>query len=567
MNFVHLCDMLQRPLIQPRFKKVLFAILMVILLVAATIWYIGQRWDRQIQQQLRSYIQDMSDSLYTLRYAHLRLNPVTGSLTLDKVSLVRNPDVYQRLRQQQKAPKLVYSFTADKVELRYFKVIRYFMRKELRASALILNNPIILLEYNGRSKDTSVPKSAYQDISTKIKSLYLGTLILENTNVQYTAVNKDSGVVMTHLDHLHVHVNDFLIDSAALEDPSRFLYARNYMFELEAYRYRTPDSLYWLHVKNVQYNAGEQTLRIGQFAVAPRYPIAQFDARAKTQQDRFEVQLNDIELSQLQPRLLLERQIVWANKLTINSGALDIYRNRMLPMPPGNKLGQFPNQLFQKLPIPIYIDTLIGKKTDILYTELNPKSEEAGKISIKRVHGTFRNVTNIDSMIARKGHITADLNAVLMNSGKLIAHFDFSMRDTIGTFKVSGQIRNMEGRELNPVLKPLGMMEIKSCYINDLSFNLSGNERSASGEVKFLYRDLKINILRKKYGTHEYKKKGLMSLFANVLVIKDSNPINGEARIAHPQYTRDIQKSFFNLIWKTLFTGIKETALGKNAFI
>lgn len=534
-------------------------------MVLGAAWYIGQRWNKQIQWQLKAYIQEMSDSLYTLRYSDLNLNPVTGSLTLEKVSLVRDPDVYKRLQNEQRAPRLIYSFTADRVSLSYFRVWRYFMKKELNAGSLVLTNPVILLEQNMRNKDTTAPKNAYQNISSKIKSLYLGTLLLNNTNLKYTLVKKDSGLVMTHLEDLRIQVKDFLIDSMALQDPSRFLYARNYEFGLKEYRYRTPDSLYWMHVKAVEYSAEEQTLRIGQFAVEPRYPRAEFDRRSKTQRDRFDVKLNDIELARLEPRMLLENQIIWASKLTINNGALDIYHNRKLPEPPGNKLGQFPNQLFKKLVVPIYIDSLVGKKTDLIYTEINPKSDEAGRLSIKQVHGLFRNVTNIDSMIAKNSHITADLNAILMNSGKLKAHFDFSMKDTTGAFGVSGQVKSMDGKDLNPVLKPLGMVEVKSCKIEDLSFSMTGNERRATGQVKFIYSDLKVNILKKEEGTHEFKKKGLMSFFANVLIIKDSNPAGGETRLAHPHYERDIKKSFFNLVWKTLFTGIKETALGENS--
>ena len=545
--------------------KILLSFVILIVLILGAAWFIGQRWNRQIQWQLRSYVQDMSDSLYTLRYVDMTLNPITGSLSLEKVSLIRNPDVYKRLQEEQKAPKLIYSFTADRISLSYFRVWRYFMKKELSAGSLIFQNPIVLMEYNTMNKDTTAPKNAYQNISAKIKSLYLGELRFDHTNLKYTVIKPDSGLVMTHLEDMRIQVKDFLIDSVALEDPTRFLYARNYEFGLKEYRYRTPDSLYWMHVKDVVYSAGEQTLRIGQFAVEPRYGRAAFDVKAKTQRDRFDVKLNNIELAQLQPRLLLEHQVIWANKLTISSGELDIYHNRKLPDGPGNKLGGYPNQLFKRLAVPIYIDTLIGKKTELTYTEISPKSDEAGRLSFKHIHGTFRNVTNIDSMVAQNAHITADINAILMNSGKLAAHFDFSMRDSSGAFRVSGQLKDMDGRELNPVLKPLGMVEIKSCQIQDLTFGMSGNERRASGQVKFLYSNLKVNILKKKDGSHEFKKKGLMSFLANALVIKDANPDGGETRLAHPKYERDITKSFFNLVWKTLFTGIKETALGPNS--
>jgi hypothetical protein len=55
------------------------------------------------------------------------------------------------------------------------------------------------------------------------------------------------------------------------------------------------------------------------------------------------------------------------------------------------------------------------------------------------------------------------------------------------------------------------------------------------------------------------KKKNLMSLLTNAM-IKDANPSNGVVRNGEINYQRDIYKSFFNLLWKSVFSGIKKTA-------
>lgn len=546
-------------------KRIFLGLGILVVLALLTGAYLGRHWKRQIRLQLRTYVQAMSDSLYSLQYSDLHMNPLTGSLALDKVSLVRDSAVYKKLQTEHRAPHFLYTASADRIELNYFKVWRYFQRKELRAGELVLRNPSVVLEMNSLNIDTTKPRNAYQNISSKIHAISIGSLRLDNINLKYTYIKKDSGLIITQLQNLRVAVKNFLIDSLSLNDPTRFLYARNYEFDLKDYRYRTPDSLYWMHVRDVHYSAEEETLQIGQFQVEPRYNKQAFDQKAKTQRDRFDVNLNQITLSRLQPRLLLEHQILWAQRLDIGSADLDIYHNRSLPVAPGNKLGGFPNQLLLKLALPIYIDTLTGQRTEIAYTEVNPKSNEAGRLNFRQVNGTFRNLTNIDSLIKRDSHLRIDLDAILMNSGQMKAHFDFNLGDTTGRFAVSGQVRNMDGRELNPVLKPLAMVEVKSCRIQELSFNMSGNEKAASGDVKFLYTDLRATILSKEEGTHDYKRKGLLSFLANVLVIKNSNPMNNETRIAHPHYVRDIQKSFFNLVWKTMFTGIKETALGKNS--
>jgi hypothetical protein len=55
------------------------------------------------------------------------------------------------------------------------------------------------------------------------------------------------------------------------------------------------------------------------------------------------------------------------------------------------------------------------------------------------------------------------------------------------------------------------------------------------------------------------EKKKLASFISNI-ILKDANPgKNKEVRVAHPVFERDPVKSFWNLIWFTLFTGVKET--------
>jgi len=73
-----------------------------------------------------------------------------------------------------------------------------------------------------------------------------------------------------------------------------------------------------------------------------------------------------------------------------------------------------------------------------------------------------------------------------------------------------------------------------------------------------LYNDLKLHLL-KRDSAEQYKKKELASFLANVS-IKDQNPgKNNEVRVASVEYDRDIYRSFFNLLWKSLFAGIRQT--------
>ncbi|WP_145710509.1 AsmA family protein [Chitinophaga japonensis] len=542
-------------------KRTLIIIGMLALIMAGVALYLSQRWSNTLRSQLKEYVTEMSDSLYTLRYDGVHLNILSGSLTLDSVSLVRDTAVYQRLQATRKAPTLLYAFSADRVALRYFKVWRYFFRKEVSAGTLVLQNPSIVLEQNTRNVDTSKHRSAYEHLSSRIRSLHIGTLLLDSSNLKYTYIKKDSGLVVRQLHNLSIHVKDLLIDSVAMEDPSRFLYARNYQLYLRDYRYRTPDSLYWMIVRDVSYDAAERSLRVGQFSAEPRYSPADFDKKVKVQRDRFDVELNTIVVNELQPDSLLQKQQIRARKVDIGSGTFNIYHNRSLPMSGEVKTGQYPHQLLQKLALPVMVDSLIGNRVDISYTEINPKSQEAGTLHFKQVHGVFRNITNMKAMIAKNSHCIADMDGVFMKSGKLQARFDFFLDHPRGGFAVSGQLKDMDGRELTPITRPLGLVDIRSANIKEVSFHMQGDEKDASGEVKMIYDNLRISILKKDNDSREIKRKGLLSLFANAIAINNSNPRDGKLHVAHPHFTRDPRKSFFNLVWKTLFTGVKEIAI------
>ena len=52
----------------------------------------------------------------------------------------------------------------------------------------------------------------------------------------------------------------------------------------------------------------------------------------------------------------------------------------------------------------------------------------------------------------------------------------------------------------------------------------------------------------------------MMSALANTLV---KNENTNSANSKQVNYERDTTRSFFNLVWKTIYTGVKNTALGK----
>lgn len=540
-------------------KIILTAGAILILVVLGVGWYLNVHWKSLLDKELRRYVAESSDSLYTLAYGKIDLNLLTGSLAIQNVALIPDSSVYQRLALEQRAPAVLYNASMSRLTISRMRLWRYFLDRRVDAGTLIVSDPEITITEDRRNADTSRQRSFYEAVSKNIRSFNIGRISLQQTRLIYTQIGEDSARQMTRLNDLDVEIRGLEIDSISQHDPTRFLYARNFDINLDKWEYRTPDSLYWLRVNKISYHAIERALDIGEIRLDPRYNRADFDKKIQYQQDRYELAFRNIRLEGL-PRMHLLQKKVMIGKASIDGGYFHAYRNRAIPMPPGDKFGQFPHQLLDKLELPVRIDTLTAAGIDLSYAERSPDNGEVGQIQIQRAGGTFLNITNIDSLVKQNGHCTASLHAILMQSGKLKARFDFRLGAKDGAFSVSGQLNDMDGKEFNKASKALGLVEIRSARIQQLDFDLHGNERSAAGVVKMRYSNLRIAMLKDEREGKGTGRKGLVSLLANIMAIHNQNPSPGEQlRVAKPRYTRHPKKSFFNLIWKTIFTGVKQT--------
>ena len=91
--------------------------------------------------------------------------------------------------------------------------------------------------------------------------------------------------------------------------------------------------------------------------------------------------------------------------------------------------------------------------------------------------------------------------------------------------------------------------------VKSLSFDMTGDDYKAGGQTTLVYDDLKMELLKKDSG--ELVKKGFMSFIANALM-KNSNAGKEKVKPVTMTFTRDTTKSFFNLVWKTIFEGDKK---------
>jgi hypothetical protein len=320
---------------------------------------------------------------------------------------------------------------------------------------------------------------------------------------------------------------------------------------------KSKDGFYSFNAGNITLNSLQRELSIHSFDIVPFAGERQFVNKFNHQIDRYDVHLQGISLKNIVMNDLLDNKLT-ASNLVVENTVAKIYHDLHKPLPQKSKVGNYPSQLLQKIDLPINISTASLKKAYIEYKENETVSDSVGVVSFTNSNLNITNITNVSAAIQKNNLLNISFESDILNAIPISGNFKFLLSSNHGDFFTNGHTGAFDASILNKVSIPMALININSGKINSIDFNFKGNDTTASGNFVMKYEDLKVDVLKRDKNTKEMKKRGFASLAAN-LTVKNSNPASSGLRKATPQFERNIYKSFFNLVWKTIFTGMNQT--------
>ncbi len=359
------------------------------------------------------------------------------------------------------------------------------------------------------------------------------------------------------LGNISIKINEVKADEIMQLQEHPIDYTKEAEISCEKISLYSKDGFYNYVVNNATLNSLQKQLDIGSVAVKPLLGEKAFANKAHFQKDRYDLLLKGIALKNIDMKNLLDKKI-FASNLTVANTSVKIYRDLTKPLGSKSRVGNYPPQMLKRFDVPVNISSAFLPNVFIQYTEHEKISDSSGVVNFENSNLHIANITNIDSAIHKNNITTVSFNSSLLGEIPVKGQFIFYLTGNGGNFAVNGHISGFDALSLNKVAVPMALMRLNTGTITGIDFNFRGNDSSAKGDFVMKYDNLKVDVLKIDKGSKEIKKKGLTSLLANVIV-KNSNPDNGNLREKDPVYHRDIHKSFFNLVWKTIFTGMKET--------
>ncbi len=318
----------------------------------------------------------------------------------------------------------------------------------------------------------------------------------------------------------------------------------------------TKDKLYKIDIDNIQLDNKKGNGRIGNISVKHILSTDEMVRQNIHQKDIFDLEFTKIEMQGIDFKELISNNKLEVNMMTLQP-VLKIYNDRTLPPDTSSKVGKYPQQLIQDVETPLYIKKINIKNGLIAYTERSKLSALPGTVSFTNVNAAIDNVTNISERIQSNATCKLTIQALFQGTAKLSTEWKLPLAKTNAEFSIRGAVGSFHAAALNNLIEPLALVSIKKGEVNGVTFNITGDDHNAKGNSVVLYSDLKMELL-KKTNTDEIKTRNVVSFIANMFV-KNDNPQKGTTRKGPIDQHRDIQRSFFNLLWKSIFNGINKT--------
>jgi hypothetical protein len=540
---------------------ILAGILLTVLTAGLLIWR-NYKY-KLVNKKLDKLVTGKSQGLYQLNYQHLILDEALGNISVEDVELLPDSLVYQTLADQKTAPETLFYIRIPKLLISGVKTPKALLNKEISAHIIRIQNAGIEIRMGkGKGGNQSYFKNIlaseqYRQLLGKLKSIRADSIVLENASL--TLVDKESKQVRCKATGLSIRFAGIAIDSVVQNDSSRMLFSNDQAIHCDHLEWPAKNKLYDFKITGIDYDSQTGNLHTDQIRIIPTLSETAFAKANKYAIDRLNISIGSLDIFHLNRQALLRQQIV-SDTILLSNASFHIFRDKSNPHDSVDRTHNYPQETIMQFSLPVYVKKIIIRDGFIEYKEKNDISDSSGRVSFFHVQAVLGNVTNIQDSIKKDHQMRLHFTASFLNESPFVADIRMQLNNRAGNFQLDAKLGKINAVALNQLLKPMALAELEKVNISSLQYHLDATNTKGRGMLILKYDDLKIKLLKKDDDNNKYKTRLLPTLAAGI-VVKKSNPQNGNMRIGHVDFTRDIHRSIFNFMWKSLFAGIKQVAL------
>lgn len=543
-----------------KFKKLLkYASFFLLLVFIVLLLFANRLVEPVLRSRMHTLIIDGSDSLYKYKLGKLNTNFFGGNLEVENLQIRVDSSRYFKMLIDNSLPSLTMQLDLQKGAIKGLGVFSLIFGKQIKVSEIFSKEANIQLSRHVNKENSGHSKTIplWKLIQPNITSISIDKINLDGVKLLYKHADTSASVKL-QFDRCEAMFENIKIDSASSNDAERIGFARDLTMRFYDLKFRTPDSTYKMKAELINYSSLNNVFEIKDFKLQPTLEGDDFFKYASLQKTRYVIEFAKMRFTNFLLDRFIHENIISADSVFIDTPELNIDSDKTLPPDMESKIGKYPHQkLLQASPLVMIkgMKILHGK---VNFTEKAEKTGKTGRLTISEMNTAFSNITNNSSWIKNNPRCEAIVTAKMFETSPIKASFVFDLNSTEGVFDVKGEVHNVTALQLNKVAVPLANIHFTSININALQFQMHGDDFSTLGKVKMRYSDLAFVIRKTDEESGSTKTKKFLTKLVNKFVIYPSNPAYGEERIANDvTYARTSSKSFFGVIWKTIFFGMQ----------
>ncbi|MFI5124267.1 MAG: hypothetical protein ACHQDF_03015 [Chitinophagales bacterium] len=536
---------------------IISALVIISILIAIIFWQKIKY--HLVNRQLNSAITGKSEGLYQISYKNLVIDEVAGNISVEDVHLSTDSTIYKELSKQENSALTRIDIRIPKLIITGVKTPKALLNKEMEAHSINIQSAVIELSPQKQDDKPSKSKLAteiYRQVLSKLQSVKADSLILQE--ITFIIKDPESGQTKFKGSGFSCSLSDILIDSLHQNDSSRVFFAKEIAVSCSDLSLNSKDKKYKYVFSGLEYRSDRNQLKAAKIMIEPQLSEAAFANAYKYSKDRYHFIIENLDIRNINRYALFSQRLI-ADSMILDNSSFKIFRDISNPHDSIDRTQKYPQQSLMKLPLPVNIHTVVFARSFIEYKEKNAKSDSSGKVQFYAVHAVLSNLTNIPEFIGKNNKMKLNFQSRFLNQAPFHAELIMMLKDPSGRFTLDAKLGGMNTAFLNPMIQPIALARIDKGKIQSLSYHLDADDLHAVGKLTFLYSNLKVVLLQKDEDQNKYKTKILPTLAAG-LMLKNSNPSRGEIRISRVDYKRDKYRSMFNLMWKSMFSALKETA-------
>jgi hypothetical protein len=494
-----------------------------------------------------------SDSLYQFQFDTFTLSIDSGKGLVRNLRLIADSGIYQKLSAQHTAPNMMMNMKADSLLINHFSFENTKDGKQFVVDSLLIKNPFIKIDYG--LVDNYIPDTSSSSLlATAVKKLLQLSMVnhfeMKSADLEMVAHNSTT-VKKTLLKNLDISMDSMDIKNIRSNDSS----GDHVLVHVANYRLTTADKLYDLKMHNLRFEPAYESLLIEKTVVEPRYGKEAFFKNVSKANDRYYIVYNNMQMQGIDMQKLLHKQQIKIRKMETSGSFTEIYTDYNLRKrkPPVRKYCT-PHEMLQHIAFDITIDTMLNHNGKLRYKIKARRSGKTTLFTIDDMETKAYNITNDSEAKSLNHYVNTITTGRVMNAANITTIMKFNVASKNGAFKVQNIVQPMDATVLNPLTKPLAMMEIKSLDVQKMVTVIEGDEQAQRGEIDFYYKNMKVSMLKKKDG--DYKKMGVVSFLSNVFIPDDNPKKNGKFRKGIITAKRQPTDSFWGFLWQGTFNGM-----------